>query len=86
MTKVVQMTKAGLEALKGELDEMVKVKRPKLVERLSYARTEGDLSENSDYQSAKEELEFIDGRISELEDVLKNAQICNGDAKSGFIS
>lgn len=77
------MTKEGIEALKHELDEMVNVKRPKLVERLSYARAEGDLSENSDYQSAKEELEFMDGRIGELEEVLKNAQVCNSDAKSG---
>ncbi|PIU28573.1 transcription elongation factor GreA, partial [Candidatus Woesebacteria bacterium CG07_land_8_20_14_0_80_44_9] len=64
MAKVVQMTKTGLETLKRELDEMVKVKRPKLVERITYARIEGDLAENSDYQTAKEELEFIDGRIS----------------------
>jgi transcription elongation factor GreA len=75
MVKIVQMTKTGLEALKRELDEMVNSKRPKLVERLSNARGEGDLSENSDYQSAREELEFIDGRISELEEVLKNAQV-----------
>lgn len=82
MAKTVQMTKSGLETLKGELDEMVKVKRPKLVERISYARTEGDLAENSDYQSAKEELEFIDGRIAELEEVLKNAQVIGNDSKS----
>lgn len=77
------MTKAGLEALKQELDVMVKVKRPKLVERISSARTEGDLAENSDYQQAKEELEFIDGRIAELEEVLKNAQVVANGSKSG---
>jgi len=83
MAKVVQMTKTGLETLKRELDEMVKVKRPKLVERITYARIEGDLAENSDYQTAKEELEFIDGRISEIEEVIKNAQVVNNGPRSG---
>ncbi len=75
MSHNVQMTKAGFEALKKELDGLVNAKRPKLVERLSYARSQGDLAENSDYGYAKEELEFMDGRISELEDVLKNAKV-----------
>jgi len=73
--KLVQMTKDGLKALKNELDELGNVKRPKLVERLSYARSQGDLTENSDYSNAKEELEFLDGRISEIENVLKSAVI-----------
>lgn len=46
-----------------------------MVDRLSNARSQGDLSENSDYQSAKEELEFLDGRIDELAAVLKNAAV-----------
>ena len=69
----VQVTKEGFEALEKELNELVDVKRPKLVERLSNARSEGDLSENSDYTNAKEELEFLDGRIAELQHVVKNA-------------
>jgi transcription elongation factor GreA len=68
----VQITQKGLDTLKSELVELVEVKRPKLVDRLSNARSQGDLAENSDYQSAKDELDFLDGRISELEDVLKN--------------
>jgi transcription elongation factor GreA len=64
----------------------VDVKRPKFVERLSNARSQGDLSENSDYQSAKEELEFLDGRIDELEDVLKNAAVVgNGNGHSAGV-
>lgn len=70
-----QVTKQGLEALQKELKNLVEIKRPRLVERLSSARSHGDLSENNDYQNAKEELEFLDGRISELEDVLKNVVI-----------
>jgi len=74
----IQITKEGLTAIKKELDELVNDKRPKLVERLSNARTQGDLMENSDYHNAKDELEFLDGRISELEDVLKNSVIIKG--------
>src|SRR5258706_10419691 len=72
---VVQLTKEAFETLKGELKELNEVKRPKLVERLGHAMSQGDLSENSDYQSAKEELEFLDGRIDELEEVVKNADV-----------
>ena len=50
-------------------------KRPLIVERLERARNEGDLSENSDYTSARDELEFIDGRIDELKHVIDSAQI-----------
>lgn len=82
MAKVIQMTKVGIEALSKELDELMKTKRPKLVERLTFARGEGDLSENADYQSAREELEFMDGRISEIEDVLKNASVVSKNGKS----
>ena len=70
-----QVTKQGLEALEKELQVLVEEKRPQLVERLAFARSHGDLSENNDYQNAKEELEFLDGRISELEEVLKNVVI-----------
>lgn len=77
--KQVQVTKSGLTALETELDELVKVKRPKLVERLERARQEGDLSENSDYINAREELEFLDGRIDELKNVVENAEIVAGN-------
>lgn len=82
MNKKTQLTKKGYETLKSELDQLVDSKRPKLVERLSYARQQGDLSENSDYINAKEELEFLDGRIAELGDVLRNASVVNGDSKN----
>ncbi len=75
MTKQIQLTEKGLEALKKELEQLLKVKRPALVDRLSNARSQGDLSENSDYQNAKEELEFLQGRIEELQLVIKNAKV-----------
>jgi len=78
----VQITKKGFETLKTELHELKEVKRPKVVDRLSHARSQGDLSENSDYHNARDELDFLDGRISELENVTNNAVViktkCNG--------
>jgi transcription elongation factor GreA len=82
MRKNIKLTKAGLEALKRELADLLDVKRPKLVDRLSGARSQGDLSENSDYQSAKEELEFLDGRIDELTEVVQTAVVADG-SKNG---
>ncbi|MGA3291843.1 MAG: transcription elongation factor GreA [Candidatus Microgenomates bacterium] len=73
-----KLTKQGLNELKAELAELCDVKRPKLVDRLANARSQGDLSENSDYQSAKEELEFLDGRIDDLTEVVKTAVVSDG--------
>ncbi len=69
------ITQVGLDQLKAELDQLTNTRRPSLVERLALARSMGDLSENSDYQSAREDLSFVDGRIAELEDLIKSAQI-----------
>ncbi|KKQ26460.1 MAG: Transcription elongation factor [Candidatus Woesebacteria bacterium GW2011_GWA1_37_8] len=82
----LQITQKGLDALKLELNDLVENKRPKVVDRLSNARLQGDLSENSDYHNAKDELEFLDGRISELEDVLKYATVVKQGAKNGGIA
>lgn len=84
MRNKLKLTKDGLEALKNELNTLREEKRPKLVDRLANARSQGDLSENSDYQSAKEELEFLDGRIDELEEVIKGASVATA-SKSGGI-
>jgi len=83
MRNNIKLTKEGLEALKSELSELRDVKRPKLVDRLANARSQGDLSENSDYQSAKEELEFLDGRIEELEEVIKRAAVTSSGKTGG---
>ena len=71
----ILITQAGFETLKAELADLVNQKRPALVERLAIARSMGDLSENSDYQSAKEDLSFMDGKIEELEEVAKNCKV-----------
>lgn len=75
MTNKIQLTANGLEALKKELDDLLTKTRPALIDRLSNARSQGDLSENSDYQNSKEELEFLEGKIAELESVIKNAKV-----------
>lgn len=82
MKNTLKLTKTGLEGLQKELAELRDVKRPKLVERLAYARSQGDLSENADYQSAKEELEFLDGRIDELTEVTQTAVVVDGSDAS----
>src|SRR3989344_7678908 len=84
MKKQVELTKDGYEALKRELNELVNVKRPKFVDRLANARSQGDLAENSDYANAKEDLEFLDGRIDELNEVLKNATVANSKHNGGI--
>lgn len=77
----VHLTPEGLSGLKKEYDELIVGKRPQVVERLANARSQGDLSENNDYMNAKEELEFLDGRIAELENVLKNVVIIKKSSK-----
>lgn len=77
----ILLTKDGLNELKKEYDELVKVKRPAAVARLSVARELGDLSENSEYAAAKQDLSFIDGRIVELEEILHGAQVITSHKK-----
>lgn len=74
-TKKIYLTKEGLEELKKEHQELAKVKRPEVVTRVTEARNQGDLSENAEYSAAREELAFIDGRIEELEEMLKQVEI-----------
>lgn len=78
--KKIYLTPKGLEDLKKEHDEIVKIKRPEVVARLSSAREMGDLSENAEYTAAREELAFIDGRIEELEGLLKQAVLIEDKA------
>lgn len=75
------LTKEGLEELKAEYDELINTKRPQVVIRLTDARNLGDLSENSEYAAAKQDLAFIDGRIAELEDILHTAKVVTSHGK-----
>jgi len=73
--KNIQLTKTGFEKLKQEFEELKTKTREEVLKRLNQARSMGDLSENSAYSSAKEELNLVEGRIAELEEILKNAKI-----------
>jgi transcription elongation factor GreA len=73
--KVFPMTLAGKEKLEQELEYLKSVKRKEVVERIKIARSFGDLSENSEYDSAKEEQAFVEGRITTLENMIRNAKI-----------
>jgi len=73
--KKIQLTKSGLEELKAELKELTEVKRPATIERVAIARAHGDLKENAEYHSAKEDQGFVDNRISQIQDVLDNSEI-----------
>jgi transcription elongation factor GreA len=81
-SKKIYLTKEGLEELKKEYEELSKVKRPEVLDRVSAARNMGDLSENAEYTVAREELSFIDGRIDELEELLKQVVIISNNHSS----
>lgn len=73
----IPITQAGAEKLRAELHEMKTVQRPAIIAAIAEARSHGDLSENAEYDAAKEKQGFIEGRIAELESKLSNAQIIN---------
>ncbi|MEH7112017.1 transcription elongation factor GreA [Neobacillus niacini] len=85
--KVFPMTQAGKDKLIQELDHLKSVKRKEVVERIKIARSFGDLSENSEYDSAKEEQAFVEGRITTLENMIRNAKIIEeGDMSTDSVT
>ena len=80
-TNKMLLTREGLEELKREYNELVNTKRPEAVKRLADARELGDLSENSEYAAAKQDLSFMDGRILELEEIIHNAKLITSHPK-----
>ncbi len=85
--KVFPMTMAGKQKLEQELEQLKTVKRKEVVERIKIARSFGDLSENSEYDSAKEEQAFVEGRITTLENMIRNAKIiAEDDLKSDSVT
>lgn len=73
--KEILITQEGLEKLQQELQELTTVRRPEIVNRIKIAKELGDLSENAEYTSAKEEQSFVEGRIQEIEQVLKQVKV-----------
>ena len=80
--KELVMTRAGLEALENELEELKTVRRKDVAEKIKVARGFGDLSENSEYDEAKNEQGFIESRIAQLEAMLKHARVIDNDELS----
>lgn len=78
-SKKIFVTKDGLQNLKNEYKELTEVRRPEITERIEKARRLGDISENAEYTTAKEDQSFVEGRVSELEEILKNAQIIKNE-------
>ncbi|KAA0965404.1 transcription elongation factor GreA [Sporosarcina sp. ANT_H38] len=77
--KKFPMTAAGKQKLEEELDFLKSVKRKEVVERIKIARSHGDLSENSEYDSAKEDQGFLEGKIVSIESMIRNAVIITAD-------
>lgn len=75
MSKISFMTQEGLDKIKKELDQMVKVERPAISQQIAEARDKGDLSENAEYHAAKEAQGMLELRISRLQDQLVNSRI-----------
>ncbi|MFA6041099.1 MAG: transcription elongation factor GreA [Methylophilus sp.] len=71
----IPVTVIGAEKMKEELQRLRSVDRPEVIQAIAEARAQGDLSENAEYESAKEKQSFIEGRISELESKLSNLQV-----------
>lgn len=80
--KEVILTPEGLRKLEGELDHLKSVKRKEVAERIKAAISYGDISENSEYDDAKNEQAFIEGRIITLEKMLRNARVIQDDEVS----
>ncbi len=81
------LTEEGLNKLKEELDVLKNIKRPDVIKRIEIAREYGDLSENAAYHDAREEQSFLEGRILELEDMIKKGVVVDaGDFKKDTVS
>lgn len=85
-TKETILTAEGLAKLEAELENLRTVRRQEVAERLKVAISYGDISENSEYDDAKSEQAFIEGRILELEQMIKTATIIEGEREEGVVS
>ena len=78
--KSYPMTAEGKEKLQAELKNLKLVKRPEVIERIKVARSFGDLSENSEYDAAKDEQSHLEDRIAQVEEMLKYAQVVDAES------
>ena len=85
MANKIELTREGEEKLQKEYRHLIDIDRPEVIEQLAVARAQGDLSENADYDAARNRQAEIEGRIKEIEDILANAKIIENSTKSGKI-
>jgi len=78
----VILTKDGVKKLKDELRHLIDVERPEVIEQLTFARSQGDLSENADYDAARSRQAEVEGRIKQIEDILATAKIVDDKPKN----
>ncbi len=86
MSKKYLLTQEGLLKLNEELKHLINDKRKEVIERIREAAAHGDLSENADYAQAREEQSFIEGRIQEIEDMIKNAEIITASTQHSTVT
>ncbi len=82
--KSISLTAEGKKELEKELEQLI-AERPAITERIATARAFGDLSENEEYSSARNEQKLAESRILEIQDILKNAKIIKGGSKSAVV-
>ena len=75
MSEIKYFTPEGLQKLKDELDDLILRERPRIVQAIQEARDKGDLSENAEYDAAKEAQGLLEAKIAELQDLIFNARI-----------
>lgn len=85
MTNKVELTIDGKAKLEKEYRHLIDVERPEVIEQLKVARAQGDLSENADYDAARDRQSEVEGRIKEIENILANAEIIDKGSKNSKI-
>jgi transcription elongation factor GreA len=84
--KTQYLTQASLESLQTELEQLKNVKIPEIANKIDEAKQQGDLSENAEYHSAKEDMAWAQGRFMELENLLSNAVVIGSETKGEGVS
>lgn len=85
MEDKLYVTQEGLNDLKNELNELIHVTRNEVIEELKSARAQGDLSENADYDAARDHQAQVEARIKELEHMIRNAEVIEGKKNSKYV-
>jgi transcription elongation factor GreA len=81
----IPMTEEGLNRLRAELERLKTEERPNIIRALADARDHGDLSENAEYHAARDRQSFIEGRVAEIEDKIRRAQVIDVSKLSGKV-